>query len=65
MKYAKVRDILFKVWDKATKDDIDGRIKPVLDLLQKANIVEDDSVFNDLIIRKRFDKEHPRIEIYL
>lgn len=45
------------------KNDIDGRIKPVLDLLQKLGAYEDDSLITDLIVAKRFDKEKPRIEV--
>jgi len=45
------------------RNDIDGRIKPVLDILTKAKIYKDDSFVNDLIIKKRFNKENPRTEI--
>lgn len=45
------------------KNDIDGRIKPVLDLLQKADFYPDDSLVVDLEVHKRYDKENPRIEI--
>lgn len=45
------------------KNDIDGRIKPVLDILQKAGFYKDDSLVTDLTVRKRYDKENPRLEI--
>lgn len=47
------------------KNDIDGRIKACLDLLERAKFIENDSQVTDLIIRKRFDKENSRIEIEL
>jgi crossover junction endodeoxyribonuclease RusA len=47
------------------KNDIDGRLKAVLDLMQKAGLVKDDSEIMDATLHKRFDKENPRIEIEL
>lgn len=45
------------------KNDIDGRIKPVLDLLQKAGFYPDDSLITELRVSKRYDKENPRLEV--
>lgn len=43
--------------------DIDGRIKFVLDLFTKAGAYKDDSLVTDLIVAKRLDKNHPRLEV--
>lgn len=45
------------------RNDIDGKIKYVLDLLQRAGAYTDDSLVTDLIVAKRFDKENPRLEV--
>lgn len=43
--------------------DIDGRIKFVLDLLQKAGFYKDDSLITDLFVSKRYSKEDPHLEV--
>ncbi len=43
--------------------DIDGKIKFVLDMLQKAGAYKDDNLVTDLIVSKRIDKKNPRLEI--
>lgn len=43
--------------------DIDGRIKFVLDLLQKAGFYKDDCLITNLIVSKRYDRENSRLEI--
>lgn len=50
-------------FDNKRKNDIDGRIKAVLDILGKAGFYADDSLIIDLIVSKRYDKEKPRIEV--
>jgi Holliday junction resolvase RusA-like endonuclease len=50
-------------YDNKRKNDIDSKIKIVLDMLQDAGVFENDSLVVDLIVAKRFDKEHPRLEI--
>lgn len=45
------------------RNDIDGRIKPVLDLLQKAGFYLDDSLVTSLVVKKSYDKENPRVEL--
>lgn len=47
------------------RNDIDGKIKSVLDLLEKAGAYENDSFITDLIVHKRYSKENPRLEIKL
>lgn len=43
--------------------DIDGKIKFVLDLCQKAGFYVDDSEVVNLIVSKRIDKNNPRLEM--
>lgn len=50
-------------FDNKRKNDIDGRIKAVLDILGKAGFYPDDSLITDLVVSKRYDKENPRIEV--
>lgn len=45
------------------KHDIDGRIKFVLDLFEKAGAYGNDSEVTDLIVSKRFDKADPRMQV--
>jgi Holliday junction resolvase RusA-like endonuclease len=45
------------------KTDIDGRIKPVLDMLERAGIYENDVLVSDLIVSKHIDIENPRLEV--
>lgn len=49
--------------DNKRKNDIDSKIKIVLDMLQKAGVFENDSQVSDLIVAKRYDKEKPRCEV--
>lgn len=57
-------DLTFYDKDKRRRD-IDGRIKPVLDLFQKAGLYLDDNLIIDLIVHKRYDKDNPRIEVFV
>ena len=43
--------------------DIDNSIKAALDLMQQANVIENDSQVYSLLITKGFDKDNPRMEI--
>lgn len=43
--------------------DIDNRLKPLLDLLQEANVVENDKQIYSLVVTKFFDKKNPRVEL--
>jgi len=43
--------------------DIDNRLKPLLDLLQEANVVENDKQVYSLVVTKFFDKVKPRVEL--
>jgi Holliday junction resolvase RusA-like endonuclease len=45
------------------KNDIDGRIKGVLDMLGKAGFYPDDSLITRMIVSKQFDRENPRLEV--
>lgn len=45
------------------KNDIDGRIKPILDLLEKAGVYKNDSMVTELHVYKDYDKENPRVVI--
>lgn len=63
---AKTEDFCVNIgfyFDNKRKNDIDGRIKAVLDILGKAGFYPDDSLVIDLIVSKRYDKEKPRIEV--
>lgn len=55
--------IIFYDGDKR-KRDIDGRIKSILDLFQKAGLYIDDSLVYHLEVFKNYDKENPRVEIF-
>ena|SRR5690348_9541366 len=46
-------------------NDIDGRLKFVLDMMQKGGFFEDDSFIEHIDLYKKFDKESQRIEIEL
>lgn len=50
-------------YDNKRKNDIDSKLKIVLDMLQDAGVYENDSLVTDLIVAKRFDKENSRLEI--
>lgn len=43
--------------------DIDNRIKPILDLLQEAKILDNDKQVYSLVVNKYFDKNDPRVEL--
>ena len=43
--------------------DIDNSLKAILDLLQEANIVVNDSQVYSLLVTKDFDKANPRVEL--
>lgn len=43
--------------------DIDNSVKAALDLMQQANVIENDSQVYSLLITKGFDKDNPRMEI--
>ena len=45
--------------------DIDGSIKPVLDLLQRLKVYENDRQVVELHVIKATDKDWPRVEISL
>lgn len=45
------------------KNDIDSKLKIILDFLMHEGVFADDSLVSDLIVAKRFDRENPRIEI--
>jgi len=45
------------------KRDIDNHLKIALDALTDAKVWEDDKQIMEAIIRKKYDKENPRIEI--
>lgn len=47
----------------ARESDIDNRLKPLLDLLQEANVVENDKQVYSLVVTKLFDKVNPRVEL--
>lgn len=47
----------------ARESDIDNRLKPLLDLLQEANVVENDKQVYSLVVTKYFDKVKPRVEL--
>jgi len=48
---------------KDDRRDIDGGIKPVLDLLQRQGVYKNDRQVWDMPVHKRFDKEFPRCEV--
>ncbi len=52
-------------YDNRRANDIDGRNKAVLDLLEKAGAYENDSLITDLMVHKRYDKENPRLEVQI
>jgi Holliday junction resolvase RusA-like endonuclease len=43
--------------------DIDNSLKALLDLVQKAGIIENDSQVYSMVVTKDFDKLEPRVEI--
>lgn len=45
------------------KNDIDSRVKALLDMLTEAKVYEDDSQIYSLLLNKDFDKERPRVEV--
>lgn len=49
--------------DNKRKNDIDSKIKIVLDMLEKTGVFENDSLVTDLIVAKRYDRNNPRLEI--
>lgn len=52
-------------YDNRRANDIDGRNKAVLDLLEKAGAYENDSFITDLFVHKRYDNENPRVEVQI
>ncbi len=51
------------VFNNMRRNDIDNKIKPTLDMLQKAGFLQDDSQIMELHVYKSFDKEKPEIRI--
>ncbi len=49
--------------DNKRKNDIDSKIKIVLDMLEHAGVYQNDSQVSDLVVAKRYDKERSRLEI--
>ncbi len=45
------------------KNDIDSRIKSLLDMLTEAEVWKDDSQVYSLLLNKDFDKDKPRVEV--
>jgi len=45
------------------KNDIDGKIKPILDLLQKAGFYPDDSLVTELHVVKEYDTVNPCVKV--
>lgn len=45
--------------------DIDGSLKLILDVFEKAGVYENDSQVTVLQVRKQMDKKNPRIEIII
>ena len=43
--------------------DIDNSVKAALDLMQQANVIENDSQVYSLLVTKDFDKANPRVEL--
>ena len=45
------------------ESDLDNRLKALLDVIQEAGIIENDSQVYRIIAKKAFDKSNPRIEV--
>jgi|WetSurMetagenome_2_1015567.scaffolds.fasta_scaffold01987_3 Holliday junction resolvase RusA-like endonuclease len=57
-------DIYISIYMYLKRDrDIDSSIKPVLDLLQKLKIYDNDSQITFMNVTKEFDKKNPRMNI--
>ena len=56
---------IYFIFNNLRKNDIDGRIKSVLDLLQKAGFYNDDSLVDELRVYKRYDSKKASIVIEL
>ena len=49
--------------DNKRKNDIDSKLKIVLDMLQREGVYPDDCLVTDLVVAKRYDKANPRLEL--
>ena len=45
------------------RNDIDGRLKALLDVLTVAGVYEDDSQVYSMLVNKYYDKDNPRVEV--
>lgn len=43
--------------------DLDNRLKSLIDVIQEAGIIENDSQVYRIVAKKAFDRENPRIEV--
>lgn len=45
--------------------DVDAPVALVLDALQRAEVIDDDARITELVVDKQYDKDNPRVEIWL